>query len=133
MRAPAKKKKSATNRPEKKKGPAKAPVLVPAERKRLAGLAHSFEPVVQVGRAGITDGVVAAVSQALLDHELIKVRLHEPEDKHALSSELATRSLSALCGLIGHTVILYKPHPSHPKVASKKRAGEAKSAPRKKR
>lgn len=86
------------------------------QRRALRGLAHALEPTVQVGHAGITDAVVAAVKRALLDHELVKVRLHEPEDKKAMAQALATATMSALCGLVGHTVIIYRPHPKEPKL-----------------
>ena len=79
-------------------------------------MAHTLEPVVHVGHAGVSDGVVRAVEQALLDHELIKVRLHEPADKKAEAEALAVATGSALCGLVGHTVILYRPHPDKPQI-----------------
>ena len=85
--------------------------------KQLRALAHDLDPVVQVGKAGVTDPVVAAVGKALLDHELIKVRLLEPEDKRGMAEKLAAGSTSALCGLVGHTVILYKKHPKKPRIA----------------
>jgi RNA-binding protein len=91
-------------------------VLTAAQRRSLRALAHHLEPVVQVGHSGITEGVVAATREALLAHELIKVRLHEPEDKHAMADALATGALATLCGLVGHTAILYRPHPKQPKV-----------------
>jgi RNA-binding protein len=93
-----------------------APVLDSHARKKARGLAHALEPLVHVGHGGISAGVVAAVAQALLDHELIKVRLHEPEDKSAMAQALAQATGSALCGLVGHTVILYRPHPEKPGV-----------------
>jgi len=79
-------------------------------------MAHTLEPVVHVGHAGVSDGVVRAVEQALLDHELIKVRLHEPADKKGEAEALAVATDSALCGLVGHTVILYRPHPEKPRI-----------------
>jgi len=93
-----------------------APGLNGAQRQRLRGLAHALEPVVQVGHAGVTEAVARAVDAALAAHELIKVRLHQPEDKRAAAAELAQRGAAALCGLIGHTVILYRPHPTAPKI-----------------
>lgn len=85
-------------------------------RKKLRGLAHDLQPVVQVGHEGLSDGVVAAVDAALLAHELIKVRMREPSDKKSWADELAAATGAALCGLIGHTVILYRPHPEKPKI-----------------
>lgn len=93
-----------------------APELDSAQRKRLRALAHHLTPLVQVGHAGVTDEIVAAVQRALFDHELIKVRLYEPEDKHGMAAELATRTKSGLCGLLGHTVILFRPHADHSRI-----------------
>ena len=69
-----------------------------------------------VGKGGLTEGVVHAVDQALTDHELIKVQMRRPEDKKALAQDLADSASAALCGLVGHTVILYRPHPEAPKI-----------------
>ena len=73
---------------------------------------------------------MAAVSDALLSHELIKVRLYDPEQKRAMADELATRTEAALCGLLGHTVILYRKHPKRPRIVleperTKRSEGEA--------
>lgn len=84
------------------------------QRKWLRGRAHDLQPVVQVGQNGLTDAVVTAVQSALGDHELIKVRLLRPENKKAMARELAERSDAELCGLVGHTVILYRAHPEEP-------------------
>ena len=86
------------------------------QRKYLRGLAHHFKPVVQVGQAGITEEIMAEVRTQLLAHELIKVRLRWPEDKKAMARRLAEGADAELCGLVGHTVILYRPHPTHPKI-----------------
>jgi RNA-binding protein len=91
-------------------------VLNAAARKELRSLAHALDPVVRVGHAGVTEGVVAAVAQALLEHELIKVRLYEPEDKTGMAAALAARCDATLCGLVGHTAILYRRHPLKPKI-----------------
>lgn len=93
-----------------------APQLQGHQRKHLRGLAHPLKALVHVGEGGLSEGVLAAVDRALLDHELIKVRLHEPEDKKASARALAEASGSALCGVVGHTVILYRPHPDEPRI-----------------
>jgi RNA-binding protein len=95
---------------------ASPPVLTARQRKWLRGRAHALEPVVQVGIAGVTDAVLRAADEALARHELVKVRLREPEDKRADARALAHGTGAALCGLVGHTVILYRPDPEHPKL-----------------
>jgi RNA-binding protein len=82
----------------------------------LRALAHPLRPVVWVGEDGLTDAVHGAVDQALLEHELIKVRLRRPEDKAHDAAALAERNGAALCGMVGHTVILYRPHPEKPRI-----------------
>ena len=95
---------------------AKSEPLTGLQRRHLRGLAQPRRPVVLVGSAGVTPGVVAAVSAALLEHELLKVRFHEPEDKHAAAEALAEACDAHLCGLVGHTVILYRRHPEKPRI-----------------
>lgn len=84
----------------------------------LRGLGHHLEPVVQIGKDGITDGVVAATREALLAHELIKVRIltEAPIDRKAAGAELADRAAASLAQVLGRTVLLYKRHPHKPKI-----------------
>jgi RNA-binding protein len=91
---------------------APAPVLSSKRIRELRARAHALTPLVHVGQGGVHGPVIVAVRRALRDHELIKVRLHEPEDKLAMAEALATEARAALCGLIGHTVILYRPKPA---------------------
>ncbi len=86
------------------------------QRAYLRSLAHAYKPVVHVGDKGITDALVKQVDAALLAHELIKVRMEKPADKKRMAAELAERSGAALCGLLGHTVLLFKPHPEKPRI-----------------
>jgi RNA-binding protein len=97
------------------------PHLAGYQRKHLRGLAHSLKPLVQVGEAGLSDAVIAATNRALEDHELVKVRLHEPADKRGMANELAQQCNSELCGLVGHTVILYRRHPTTPSIVVPRR------------
>ena len=75
------------------------------------------------GGADETDSI-KAVHAALADHELIKIRLRQPSDKKAAAQALADESSAALCGVVGHTVVLYRPDPDEPKIVLPRR-GEA--------
>lgn len=81
------------------------------QRKHLRSLAQRLEPSVWVGDGGVSDGVRAALDEALARHELVKVRMRTPSDKRALAAELAAAGTAELCGLIGHTAILYRAQP----------------------
>jgi RNA-binding protein len=86
--------------------------LTGAQRKHLRGLAHHVKPVVHVGRNGVTDPVLQEIEEALDYHELIKVKLVDPQGrKKDLANELATRSGGTRVGLVGNVVTLYRQHP----------------------
>jgi RNA-binding protein len=86
--------------------------LTGAQKKHLRGLAHHLKPIVQVGRNGLTDPVLASIDQALGVHELIKVRLAESQGrKRELAETVAERSGSVQVGLVGNVVTLYRRHP----------------------
>lgn len=93
-----------------------APTLTGAQRRHLRSLAHPIKPIVFVGEGGLSDPVLRALDEALDQHELVKVRLRQPPDKKAAAAELSRRSGAALCGVVGHTVVLYRPHPESPKI-----------------
>lgn len=59
-----------------------------------------------------------AIAQALLDHELVKVKLGEgvEGDRHAVADELAKAAKAELAGVLGRTLLLYKAHPKEPKI-----------------
>ncbi len=83
--------------------------LTGKQRRHLRGLGHHLEPVVIVGQSGVTEGVIAAVEQALNDHELIKVKIHEgPEDRHEAAEKLAQSTGAELAQLLGRTALLFK-------------------------
>jgi RNA-binding protein len=84
------------------------------QRRRLRALAHPLKPIVLVGQDGLSEGLLQEVDRALLDHELIKVQMRRPAEKDSMAEGLADATGAALCGLVGHTVILYRPHPEKP-------------------
>jgi RNA-binding protein len=93
-----------------------SPPLAGFQKRWLCREAHALRAVVQVGEGGLTEAVARAIDRALLDHELVKVRLTRPEDKRALAAELAQATGAQVAGLVGHTVILYRPHPEAPRL-----------------
>ncbi len=94
------------------------PTLSGAQRRKLRGLAHHLDAIVQVGKDGLTDTVFAAVDQALEDHELIKVRVLEsaPLDRADAAEALAARLGAHVPGQIGRVLVLYRRHPNEPRV-----------------
>lgn len=92
------------------------PTLDGAQRRHLRGLAHPLKPIVFVGEGGVSDAVARALDEALTSHELVKVRLRQPPDKKSAAETLGESCGAAVCGVVGHTVVLYRPHPDEPKI-----------------
>lgn len=78
------------------------------QRRKLRALGHHLEVVVQVGQHGVTPGVLAAVEQALFDHELIKVRVPEGEERHGVAEQLARETGAEVAQVLGRTALLFK-------------------------
>ena len=91
-----------------------APELTNRQRSILRGLGHHLHPIVQVGKEGISEGLLAAIATAMEQHELIKLRLLEsvPGDRFELAAELAKGCRAALVQVIGRNVLLYRPRPA---------------------
>jgi RNA-binding protein len=88
------------------------------QRHYLRGLAHALKPVVQIGHAGLTDGVVARIDAALETHELIKVRLGEqpPAERRAAASDIERAGHAAAIQVVGRVLVLYRRRASKPDI-----------------
>ncbi len=90
--------------------------LTSRERAHLKARAHALEPVVHVGHAGLTDTLLAEVDRALTAHELIKVRIDEPDRdrRAALGEALCAGTNAAAVHRVGKVLILWRPAPEEP-------------------
>lgn len=93
-------------------------MLTGKQRRYLRGLGHELKPIVQVGKGGVDDGLVAAVDQALTDHELIKIKIGDNADveRHEAAGAIAARTNSQVAQVLGYTVLLYRADPDDPKL-----------------
>ena len=88
------------------------------QRRYLRGLGHNLEPIVQIGKLGLTDAVTAAVDTALEEHELIKVRIGTecPDDRHDVAERLAPAVKSEVAQVLGRTLLLWRKRPKDSKI-----------------
>ena len=90
--------------------------LSSSERKYLRSQAHHLEPVVLIGKHGITDGTIESINRILEARELIKIKFREFKDeKLSLSEKIAELTNSQVVGVIGHTVIIFRQNPDSDK------------------
>lgn len=93
-------------------------MLSPRQLAYLRSLAHPLDPVVRVGKGGLSDAVVDETVRALEAHELIKVRidLDSPPQRKEMAGELAARTDSVLAGTIGKVAMLYRRREENPEI-----------------
>jgi RNA-binding protein len=79
-----------------------------SDRKYLRSLAHDLKPTVHVGKGGITEGLIASLNEVLDQHELVKVRFLEKEEKKALADQVTAAAKCEQVGMIGHIGIFFR-------------------------
>ena len=86
--------------------------LSSSQRSYLRSQAHHLEPVVLIGKHGITDGTIESIARVLESRELIKIKFREFKDeKLSLSEKITELTNSQVVGVIGHTVIIFRQNP----------------------
>ena len=93
--------------------------LTAKQRAHLRSLAHHLKAIHQVGKEGITDAGLNAISDAFSTRELVKVKVQEaaPISAREAGSVLTERMPDVEhVQTIGRTVVLYRPHPEKPEI-----------------
>ena len=87
------------------------------QKQFLKGLAHHMSPIVQIGKDGLSPGIVALIKKELLQHELIKIKIADNSglEKKDTAAQVAQLSASTMVQLIGKTIVLFKANPKRPK------------------
>ena len=92
--------------------------LTSKQRAQLRGLANTIDTIVQIGKDGITENVIAQVNEALEARELIKGRVLDNNieyDARLAAEALATATRSQVVQVIGSKFVLYRETHSKPK------------------
>lgn len=83
--------------------------LTKTQREYLRKRAHDLNPVVQVGKNGLSDNLFASVEQALDAHELIKIKFQDfKEEKRELAEQIVEATGGSLIAIIGNIAIVYR-------------------------
>ena len=85
-------------------------MITSKQRSFLKGLAHELDPIVMIGRGGLTENVIKEMDTCLDTRELIKVKLQEGAELDP--KETANRAAEALGAefvqAIGRKFVLYR-------------------------
>ena len=92
--------------------------LTGKQRRFLRAHGHNRSPALYVGKEGVSEAVIAALDEALLTHELVKVKLGQnvADDRQDAAAALAAATGSQIAQILGGTVLLYRKHPEKPRL-----------------
>ncbi|MBV7435569.1 ribosome assembly RNA-binding protein YhbY [Cardiobacteriaceae bacterium TAE3-ERU3] len=93
-------------------------MLNKAQIRHLKALAHHLQPVILIGSNGITDAVDKEINNALISHELIKVKLGNLDDTEQakMIEHISTEQHAECVQKIGHTAVFFRRNPEKPKI-----------------
>ena len=85
-------------------------MITSKQRSYLRSLAHSIDPAVYIGKAGVTDNVIKEIDQCLEARELVKIKLQEGAelDAKTVANELAPGLRAEFVQAIGRKFTLYR-------------------------
>jgi len=94
-------------------------LLSSKQRAYLRSISNTIEPIIQIGKDGITDGTVSLVDEALTARELVKIRVLKTVDDEP--KDLAKVLLERLPGtelihVLGRVILLFRPNDEKPKI-----------------
>jgi RNA-binding protein len=84
-----------------------------SQLRKFKAAAQLLEPMLKIGKAGLSDGFVRSVEDALARHELVKIKFVEfKEQKKELAPLLAEKTSSHLIMRVGNVMVLHRPRPT---------------------
>lgn len=85
-------------------------MITSKQRAYLKGLAMTMNPILQLGKGGLTPENTASVDEALAARELIKINVLQNclEDSRQMAETLAERTRSQVVQVIGRKIVLYR-------------------------
>lgn len=88
------------------------------ERAHLKGLAMNMDPIINIGKNGVTPELIASVEESISKRELIKIGVLKncPDDPKEIAQVIAERSKSQVVQVIGKKIVLYKKNIKNPKI-----------------
>ena len=93
-------------------------MLTSKQRSYLIGLSNQLDPVIQIGKNGVSPEAVISAEEAFNTRELVKGAGMKmaPESPREAAETLAGRTRSQVVMVIGRKFVLYKPFKENPKI-----------------
>lgn len=83
-------------------------------KKQLLRKAHELHPIVIIGAKGLTDSVQLEIERALIDHELVKIKIScgDRNEREGIVSAVCQERNAELIQQIGKTAVIYRKNSS---------------------
>lgn len=88
------------------------------QRAYLKSLAMTMDPVIHVGKSGVTPELITSVNEAIEKRELIKLAVLKNcmDDPGEIANTVAERTHSQVVQVIGKKIVLYRKNKDKPKI-----------------
>jgi RNA-binding protein len=80
-----------------------------SEKVWLRGRGQLLEPILRLGRQGVSTDFVAELNRLLEINELVKIKFIDFKDERkTLGPQIAEKTNSLLVGIVGHTALFFR-------------------------
>lgn len=85
-------------------------MITSKQRKYLKSLGHSLEPIIQIGKSGITENLIKQIDETLETRELIKVKIlnNNMLDANEVANDLSEQLRAEFVQSIGNKFVIYR-------------------------
>lgn len=93
-------------------------MLTGKERSYLKSLAHSMDPLIQLGKDGINEGFLNQIDKLLEDHELVKIKVlqNAPVEVDEIVDEILEKTGAEFVQKIGKKLTIYRESKENKKI-----------------
>lgn len=88
-------------------------MITSKQRSHLRSLGNEMEPILIIGKGGVTANVVEQLDEALTARELVKARVlpHTEFDVKEIGETLSRETVSEIVQIIGRNILFYRTPP----------------------
>lgn len=93
-------------------------MLTGKQRSYLKSIANTLNPLIQVGKGGIRDGVLSQIDKSLEDHELVKITVlkNSPVEAREIVEEILDATNAEFVQQIGNKLTIYRESKENKKI-----------------
>ncbi len=82
------------------------------EKQEMKKKAKTLEPILRIGKQGVTDNVIEEIKRHLKKKHLIKIKLlrsfTENNNKKSCADEISKKTVSEIIEMKGNTIVLFR-------------------------